>query len=343
MLIGTVFGGAGLVAAFFLLSLPWTWWEVRSYVPVEARLLKVTLEGSRSRGKSAMTFVRAEYSFQYRGQKHTSTIIGGDAQRDGSATYSRLRPNYESGTEVTAWVNPKDPQQSVLNREFFWLEALLKLLFSVTFIALGAAAFTLRATSMTVPANGTLVAVDHGPYLFTAVVALFFNLMTLPLALVAVAEMVHGIRLVHAVALLSCAAGFALAGLAWRLYEKRWLLGFPVLERLQGGAVSFKVRIHFHPGLGVRCAQGQASYRVAIAIRQLQHEKRNTSSKRHSVKVLWFHDVGEIDVEHGEAAIDVSANAPSWRAPSESAYPAFWEVTMCALDNKVTFRLGPYR
>jgi len=188
-----------------------------------------------------------------------------------------------------------------------------------------------------------VVAADHGPYLFTAVVALIWNLMAWPLAMVAAAEMVHGIRLVHAVALLSCSAGLILGGLAWRLYEKRWLLGFPVLERLQGGAVSFKVRIHLRPGLGVRCAQGQASHRVAVRIWQLQHERRNTGRNRHAVKALWFHDVGEIDVAHGDVAIDISANAPSWRAPSESAYPAFWEVTMRALDNEITFRLGPYR
>lgn len=248
-------------------------------------------------------------------------------------TYDRLRAAQDVGARVTLWVDPAQPGDAIFIRDFPWRRAAIYFVLYCVFFAVGLAALTGRSSAHIRPADGPLAGADHGAWLFVAIFAAGWNLMAWPLAAIALAE--AGGNLLP---LFLCAAGLALAGLAWRLYEKRWLLGFPLLERLEGGSSRFRARIHFRPGLGLRCEPGQAAYRVGIAVRQVLYYDTNN---RRAAETVWHKDLGEVDVARGAGSMDIEGDSVAWNTLDDNAFPAYWEVTLRALDNTVHFRVAP--
>ncbi len=342
MVFGLAFGAFGLFAAGVVLAQSWSWWTARSYVPVPAQVLKTELNTSRSKGSTTYR-AAAEYAYRFQGRQYVATNTGGGSGSDNIGSfhedmYKRLAAARDARSTVTAWVDPGQPQDATLSREFRWEMIMFLFPFSAVFTAIGIAAFTVPAAGFRRPARGRLIAADHGSYLFTPVLALWWNVLALPLAMVAFAEMLHGLRAVHAVAFIFFAAGLALAARAWRLYERRWLLGSPVLEWLDYSKGRFKARIHFNPVLGARLPAGPVSYPVAVAVSQMEETQHGTKRK---VSAVWSEHLGDNDVARGAATIDIGGRAPALRGADDPMEKAYWEVTLRALENKVVFRFKP--
>ena len=359
-----LFCSAAAFGAAAVLPQTWWWWSARSYVAVEATVLAAQLNEVRvsSRGSSGGRSsggrvpgdvayrVSAEYSYQFRGHTYRASETGSSGSDSTGSfqhqIYRRLTGAREAGSTVTAWVDPEQPARATLHREFRWGAALLPFFISAIFTALGLAALTLPFGALRRPAKGTLVAADHGPYLFAALFGGWWTVLASALAVVAVAEMVHGLRLPHVAALCLLCAGMALVAVAWRQYEQRWLRGLPLLERLDHGAGRFTLRLHFRPALGLRMGprpglrpgQPHAPHRIGVVVRQMEYNKH---ANKTTVAALWRNDLGEHDVAHGSLAFDSDPDAPAWRAAQRQAWPAHWEVTLRILGSTVVYRLAP--
>jgi hypothetical protein len=157
LLFGLVFVGAGIAMGYFL-ALPdiREWSAASDYEAVPAKLLSVELQ--RHRGKSTTYNVRASYRYTFRGRQYVGNRVAisdaadniGDYQRN---LYRRLRASQQRGRDVTAWVDPSDPQRALLDREMRWGLFALKSLFAALFVLIGGAVtiFALRA-----PASATV-------------------------------------------------------------------------------------------------------------------------------------------------------------------------------------------
>ncbi len=342
MLGGAALSAVGVVVAVMVLSQCWSWWSAQSWVPVPAKVLHTALE-ERWRKKSAVYRVTAEFSYRYGGRRYTSTDTGGGNGLDNLGTFhrtmhSRLELARDADSTVTAWVNPAQPEQARLSRTFRWELALILFPFSAIFTAMGIAICTVPMRSLRVPANGRHIAAEPGAYLFTGVLATWWLAIAFPLAAVAVAHMVHEATLVHALVIAFFGAGLLLVAKTWRLYEQRWLLGAPFLERLDDGTGRFALRLHFQPALGHRTSGALVSHRIRIELQQVEDEKRG---RKDIMSTVWCKDLGEIDLAHGATSFDIIPGAPAWRRPTVVSSPAFWEVTLHALGQKTVFRLAP--
>ncbi len=157
LLFGLVFLGAGIAMGYFL-ALPdlREWSAASEYEAVSAKLLSVELQ--RHHGKSTTYNVRASYRYTFRGRQYFGDRVAisdaadniGDYQQN---LYRRLKASQQRGREVTAWVDPSDPQRALLDREMRWGLFALKSLFAALFVIIGGAVafFALRA-----PASATV-------------------------------------------------------------------------------------------------------------------------------------------------------------------------------------------
>src|SRR6185369_12802690 len=125
LLFGLTFLGAGLAAGyFFALTDTITAINARSYVPVPAEILNVELK--RHHGKNSNTYeTKARYRYTVGDNSYTSERVAissgadniGDYQQD---LYERLNTARLRRTPVTAWVNPNNPSEALLDRDMRW-------------------------------------------------------------------------------------------------------------------------------------------------------------------------------------------------------------------------------
>jgi hypothetical protein len=150
---GLIFLGAGLAMGYFLALPDFLEWSAASeYEAVPATILNVELQ--RHHGKSTTYNVRASYRYTFRGRQYFGNRVAisdaadniGDYQQN---LYRRLKASKQGGRDVTAWVDPSDPQRALLDREMRWELFVLKSLFAALFVLIGGAVaiFALRAPS----------------------------------------------------------------------------------------------------------------------------------------------------------------------------------------------------
>ena len=193
LLFGLVFLGAGIAMGYFL-ALPdlREWSAASEYEAVPAKLLSIELQ--RHHGKSTTYNVRASYRYTFRERQYFGNRVAisdaadniGDYQQN---LYRRLKASQQRGREVTAWVDPSDPQRALLDREMRWGLFVLKSLFAALFVIIGGAVafFALRApASATVAraiapqASGRIVANTRASMWFLWVFAVLWLAISLP-------------------------------------------------------------------------------------------------------------------------------------------------------------------
>ena len=138
MLFGAVFFGFGMLA-LSLGAIPpvLNYFSMKSWVAAEAVVLSTDLETHQ--GSDSTTYkVVAQYQYQYRGLDYVGDRVGlstgsdniGNWHRD---TYNRLKAN----PSITIWVNPDNPEQSIIDRNIRWGTFLFSLLLAVLFGGIG--------------------------------------------------------------------------------------------------------------------------------------------------------------------------------------------------------------
>jgi hypothetical protein len=141
MLFALPFAGIGLGAGVWGAKDVLEWQRMGAWTPVSAQLLTVELE--EHDGDDSTTYeTTATYRYQYAGRDYTGTraAIGSGADNIGDFhhdLYRRLRSAQQSGAPVTAYVDPQNPTDAVLDRELRYGMLLFKGLFLLLFGGVG--------------------------------------------------------------------------------------------------------------------------------------------------------------------------------------------------------------
>lgn len=118
---------------FMVLPVLDDWHDARDWEPVEATLLRVALETHPGSDRTTYEAV-ARYRYRYGGRERTGDRVaiasGGDNIGGFQENlYRQLEQARARGETVTAWVNPLDPAEAVLNRDLRFELILVYLLF----------------------------------------------------------------------------------------------------------------------------------------------------------------------------------------------------------------------
>lgn len=117
----------------------------RNWVETTAQIESVKLEAHHDSDGGATHKVVCTYTYEYRGETHTGNRVGLESGSDSITdwhkhTHNRLKQSRDRNESVTCYVNPKNPEESLLDRDIRWHLVLFYLAFVVTFGGFGSAA-----------------------------------------------------------------------------------------------------------------------------------------------------------------------------------------------------------
>lgn len=142
------FGGGGVFFGVLpLLDTVRQVWIVSDWVPVSAQVLDVRLDQHQGRKGGVTYLVKARYAYRHEGRDYESTRVGLEARPgadnigDWHERWHDLLSDARAREQpVAAWVNPRRPEQAVLERRVRWGLALFRLPFALLFTAVGVGA-----------------------------------------------------------------------------------------------------------------------------------------------------------------------------------------------------------
>lgn len=337
-----------------LVTLIGQWIQARSYVPVPALVQSTELKSFD--GEIDTHRVQASFSYRYRDLVYVSSKVSASVLADNfdsyhRTTHARLRQAKEAGEPVTIWVDPAHPQYALYDRAFPWKPALFLLPFAVLFPGIGLAAWwgiwwvwcgkrhaghTLKPGQL----RGQSSPARLAPLAVTSV-ALFWNLLSWPVATLFVAQAGEGLSYWTYLVLLFPLIGLGLVYVAVIMWRARWRVGMPMLELMQapaGGQFPLLGRVHFVPALGVRlnAAQLMHQIRIVVKLRQTVGSGDDTTES-----TLWETCVLDTPLARGTQSVDFSIVRPA-QLPSPSTSPSTqldWLLQLHLLGEKICFDL----
>jgi hypothetical protein len=113
------FAAVGVYMAWSLASMLWLSWSAASWVEVPATITSVELQGGK--GKKNTQRVLADYRYDFAGRAYQSDRVGLSTTADNFGAYhrrlyDRLHKAWKAEKTVSCFVDPNDPQQSLLDR-----------------------------------------------------------------------------------------------------------------------------------------------------------------------------------------------------------------------------------
>lgn len=141
-LFGAPFAAVGLGFLFWgIVPQLVQWTAMKSWEPVQAQIVSAEMKSHRSDDSTTYS-LHATYRYQYQGQSYTGNRVGISSGSDNVGDYHQrvigpLERAERNGSTVTAWVNPQQPEQAVLNRELRLSLILFKGLFVLLFGGVG--------------------------------------------------------------------------------------------------------------------------------------------------------------------------------------------------------------
>jgi hypothetical protein len=252
------FAAVGVGALIWAVSTLLDWRAASGWVEVPAQL--VSLELQEHDGDDSTTYeTTATYRYDYAGQTYTSGRVAIDSGADNIGDfqhrlYHALRAAQERGAPVTAYVDPEEPANAVLNRELRAGLLALKGVFAVLFGIVGfgllfgarlgakklAAQSALREQYPDEPwrwrpewANGRIAGSARGAVYVAMGFGIIWNFLSLPLLFVIPDEIARG-NAAAAIGFLFPLIGIGLAARAVRawLQLKRFKVAMLTLDRL---------------------------------------------------------------------------------------------------------------
>jgi hypothetical protein len=272
VLFAAPFAAVGVTAFVWAASTLLEWRAASRWVEVPAQLVSLELE--EHDGDDSTTYeTTASYRYRYAGQTYTSERVAIDSGADNIGDfqhrlYYELRAAHERNAPVTAYVDPAEPANAVLNRELRAGLLALKGVFAVVFGSVGfglligarlgakklAAQRALRERHPEEPwrwrpewTNGRIAGSARGAAYVTIGFAVIWNLVSLPLLFVIPDEIARG-NAAAAVGFLFPLIGIGLAAWAIRawLQLKRFKVATLTLDRLPvalGGRLKGTIRV----------------------------------------------------------------------------------------------------
>ncbi len=139
---GLAFLSGGLFAGHMMLSSLRDWVSMKSWQPVEARVLKGGYDVIPSEDSSTYKAF-GEYTYTFGGVAYTGTRVAIDADADNIGDFqqtlgNRLSTAIERGETIDVFVNPENPLQAVVNRDMRWGLFSIKSIFLLVFGGFGA-------------------------------------------------------------------------------------------------------------------------------------------------------------------------------------------------------------
>lgn len=207
------FSGVGVWMLFAISGQMMESWQMQSWVPVQAYLKDAGYETYP--GDDTSTYEAfATYTYQYRGQDYANDRVAIAGGADNIGDYQtdlgrRLSMLWSRGEQIRVYVNPENPNDSIIDRELRWGLMGFKAIFLFVFggIGLGLIIRVLRARK---PADTTDSIYQAQPWLlndnwktsvirssskssmyFTWGIAAFWNLISAPLPFVTYREIVE--------------------------------------------------------------------------------------------------------------------------------------------------------
>jgi hypothetical protein len=273
MLFALPFAAVGVGAFVWSASTLLEWRAAAGWQAVQAEIVAVELEEHTDSEGDTTYETTATYRYDVAGTRYTSTRVAIDTGADNIGSFQRglyaeLRAAQQSRTPVTAYVDPNDPNRAVLNRELRPGLFALKGIFALVFGGVGfgllfgaryaakkmAAEQKLKQRFPNEPwrwkpewANGRIAASTRAGAYVAIVLAVLWNSISLPAALIVPGEVAAGNN-AAAIALLFPLIGVGLAAWAVRawLQLKRFKIPTLVLQRLPvalGGRLKGTVRV----------------------------------------------------------------------------------------------------
>ena len=145
--IGYALIAASLVPAAMVGHSLWNWYRARSWVATKASLISVdvvTRTGTGAQGKqTSSTTLSAEYEYDWKECRFHSAAVSPFNHIEVFSGYKRkqaeiLRTSAKDGNSVMCFVNPNNPKEAFLRREFRWLSFAVFCVIAVLFFGSGA-------------------------------------------------------------------------------------------------------------------------------------------------------------------------------------------------------------
>ncbi|TWT96817.1 hypothetical protein Pla108_25910 [Botrimarina colliarenosi] len=343
------FAAFGVWMAWSLTSMLWLAWASSSWEAVPATITHVELEKSGDEGSQK---VLAEYQYRYAGQAYESDRVGLSPMADNISShhrklYDKWRAAWKAEKTVPCYVDPRDPTQSLLDRQLRMVTVVFHLPFVLCFNAIGfglitGAVYTVwkstaKASGPTgEDADGSEASLSAGEdwgdgvirssrkaFFFAAGFAAFWNSLCWPMAVLFLSSEKAKPWWVYPIVLGFPVIGVALAvwavrlGLAWRKYGES-TLRLATVPGVVGGKLT-----------GVLIAP--AAVADAGVVRLTLTCTREEGSGEDAKTVLVWQDEREIgrlldDAEPGRVGVPIVFTIPSHAPPTNDAKSIAWTL-----------------
>jgi len=118
------------------------WMNAQDWLATDATLIDANLKINRS-SKSTTYEATATYQYSFHGQSYTNNRVALSTGADNIGSFQaalgrQLENSYHQKRPIRVWVNPNNPQQSLIDRSMRWGLISLKLIFVLAFTGFGA-------------------------------------------------------------------------------------------------------------------------------------------------------------------------------------------------------------
>jgi hypothetical protein len=217
LLFALPFGGGGAFTGYLAGSMVYDGYRARDWVKVKAEVVS-----------------EDAYRYVYDGRSRVGTRLGlmriGSDSLDGwtDGIVEALDNARKENRPITVYVNPEDPDEALVDRAIHWKFVVAMIPFALGFGGVGAAALWILALNIRAIASrrkGGVSVGSPGPVAMLWLFAFFWNVLSFPIAIVALPDMIADGEWVGLVILVFPAVGVlllwaALAGSWRRLKEK---------------------------------------------------------------------------------------------------------------------------
>ncbi len=353
-----IFGGIFLLAgigAFLMQAAPlYHSLLANDWQPVNAKIISVKQTSSNSSEGGTTYGVKGSFSYQYEGRSYTSSKLNfssgtdniGDYQKD---FYQRLRSAQRNDRSVTAYVNPNNPSEAVIDKGIRWGMLGFGSIFLLVFGGAGGgiifAGFwgqrknkeeeKLQAEFQDKPwlwraewQQEFFTANSKGSYIAIAIFAAFWNLISFPIAILALPDIIKKGEYVGLFVLLFPMVGIFMAGWAIALYRRHKRYGGIKLyvddQRIKIGDINGG---HFQlPPLRLDNSEAIISLKSIHKYESGSGEDRSTREK-----ILW-EDTQRVDIFSSESRFEF--NVPSSLKETDASNSRSQYLWRISIDSK---------
>lgn len=358
MLFSLPFAAIGLgFLLFSIIPSLYEWQTISRWQPVPAQVLEAKLEYSQSDGSTSYQ-ATATYTYTFNNQSYTHSRVGINSGFDNIGSWQQdksraLKKHQKNKDLIIVYVNPKNPEQSIIYPELRIGLLLFKLVFAIVFggVGFGLLFYSLKKNHTIAPhmlASNTPWQADKNwqnpiksnaksGLWFTWIFTIFWNLISLPITIMAFSQKLpEDNKLVWFVLFFPIVGLFLLrwaikATTAWRHFGPTllWLEPYP-------GAIGG------HIGGTVKCGKKLTAATANITLECVYHYMSGSGKNRKSKQsIVWqAHGTSQVEVfkrttgpeSEIKFCFDVPAKLPA-STLNASTYHS-WRVTLDIDDNK---------